>query len=259
MSSIGEIFRDLHGTLDFKNVVNLSKIDAKESSKLAEILKVDEKLIFFNKKGIIHSTFFYNGLFYAELMPANTIQQIQFNSSNNHITESIQNGIKYFNELANKKEFETLFNCVDKKVLIKTYNDLYKLIPDDQKWEAFVNLYIRCETAFDTIPQVLLDDLINNMAPLSKKRDKRLFELKKKTHTVLPLNADDKFKVYHGVNGTYNPNDEMSWTLSYQTAKFFANRFGAEGKVVDKKITVDEVIDYFNQRSEQEVLLKVKK
>ncbi len=258
MSSIAEIFRDLHGTLDFKEVINLSEIDAKESSMLSKILNVNEKQLFFNKKGVIHNTFYYDGLFFAELMPANTIQQIQFNH-NNHITESIQRGIESFKEMADKKQFETLFNCVDKKVLIKTYIELYRIIPDEQKWEAFVNLYIRCETAFDTIPQTLIDDLINNMAKLSKKRDKRLLELRKKTHTILPLNANDKFKVYHGQNADYNPNDEMSWTLDYKTAKFFANRFGAEGKVVDKKITADEVIDYFNQRQEQEVLLKVKK
>ncbi|MGZ4963184.1 MAG: hypothetical protein ACXWC8_11570 [Limisphaerales bacterium] len=53
--------------------------------------------------------------------------------------------------------------------------------------------------------------------------------------------------------------DGFSWTTDIETAKFFANRFGAgSGFIVTGKCQTRDVIGYFTERSESEVVIHPK-
>lgn len=69
------------------------------------------------------------------------------------------------------------------------------------------------------------------------------------------FNGKDKVTVYRGIN-KYNLKDGCSYTLDKSKAEWFANRYGDGGYVIEKEISVDDVIFYYNGRKEQEVYLK---
>lgn len=68
----------------------------------------------------------------------------------------------------------------------------------------------------------------------------------------------DTFTVYRGLQENAQE-DGLSWTLSKDVAEWFANRFDNEGKIIEKVIHKSEVIAYFNDRDEEEIVLDIKK
>lgn len=71
-------------------------------------------------------------------------------------------------------------------------------------------------------------------------------------------NLPDTFTVYRGLQENAQE-DGLSWTLSKDVAEWFANRFDNEGKIIEKVIHKSEVIAYFNDRDEEEIVLDIKK
>lgn len=68
----------------------------------------------------------------------------------------------------------------------------------------------------------------------------------------------DTFTVYRGLQENAQE-DGLSWTLSKDVAEWFANRFDNEGEVIEKVIHKSEVIAYFSDRDEEEIVLDIKK
>ena len=64
----------------------------------------------------------------------------------------------------------------------------------------------------------------------------------------------DKVHIYRGVNPKGIENG-FSWTLSQNIAHKFANRFGKEGIILEKDISKSEILAYFNNRDEREVIV----
>lgn len=50
----------------------------------------------------------------------------------------------------------------------------------------------------------------------------------------------------------------LSWTISKDTAIFFAERIGNKGQVYSAEINKENVLAYFNSRGEQEVVVDYK-
>lgn len=61
---------------------------------------------------------------------------------------------------------------------------------------------------------------------------------------------DGEFKIYRG--GT---KDGFSWTLSYEKAKWFANRLGATHPVWHAIVKREDCIGYYDERGEKEVIV----
>lgn len=70
---------------------------------------------------------------------------------------------------------------------------------------------------------------------------------------------DDTITVYRGVT-SINRKDlrALSWTLSYETADWFAHRFGEKGKVYEAQIDKKHIFALFNGRNESEIVLDPK-
>jgi len=62
--------------------------------------------------------------------------------------------------------------------------------------------------------------------------------------------------VYRGVT-SYNAKNirALSWTLNYETAKWFATRFGENGTVYEAQVDKDRILALFNGRNESEVIV----
>ena len=68
---------------------------------------------------------------------------------------------------------------------------------------------------------------------------------------------DDEVTVYRGVT-PYNEKNikAMSWTLSYETASWFAHRFDEDGTVYEATIDKAHILALFNGRNESEVIVE---
>ena len=53
--------------------------------------------------------------------------------------------------------------------------------------------------------------------------------------------------------------DGLSWTLSKEVAEWFASRFENDGEIIEKTVHKTEVIAYFNDRDEEEIVLDIKR
>lgn len=75
----------------------------------------------------------------------------------------------------------------------------------------------------------------------------------------LPKELGSEFTIYRGQNLEEVPG--ISWTLSKEKADWFAKRnemfLGGKGKtdVVDMRVTLDDILYYYNGREEQEVVV----
>ena len=67
---------------------------------------------------------------------------------------------------------------------------------------------------------------------------------------------DDPVTVYRGVT-PYNADsvDALSWTLNYDTAKWFSERFGQNGTVYSAEISKEHIFALFTRRGESEVIV----
>ena len=70
---------------------------------------------------------------------------------------------------------------------------------------------------------------------------------------------DDTVTIYRGVT-SYNAKNikALSWTTDYQTAEWFAHRFGEEGTVYEAQISKEYILAFFNGRNESEVIVDPK-
>lgn len=68
----------------------------------------------------------------------------------------------------------------------------------------------------------------------------------------------DTFTVYRGLQENAQK-DGLSWTLSKDVAEWFAGRFENDGEIIEKTVHKAEVIAYFNDRDEEEIVLDIKK
>lgn len=67
---------------------------------------------------------------------------------------------------------------------------------------------------------------------------------------------DDIVNVYRGVTARGAESVyALSWTLNYDTAEWFANRFGKDGKVYEAQIDKENILALFNRRNESEVIV----
>lgn len=105
----------------------------------------------------------------------------------------------------------------------------------------------------------------NNDPNMSKNR---LLSLFKKAEPKFLMNEDeyeafqkldDTVTVYRGVTSHNAKNVKaLSWTLSYDTADWFAHRFGEDGTVYEAQIDREHIYAYFNRRNEHEVIVDPK-
>jgi len=105
----------------------------------------------------------------------------------------------------------------------------------------------------------------NNDPNMSKNR---LLSLFKKAQPQFLMNEgeydefqalDNTVTVYRGVTSHNAKNVKaLSWTLSYDTADWFAHRFGEDGTVYEAQIDREHIYAYFNRRNEHEVIVDPK-
>lgn len=247
MDDFSGIWEELHGATNRSKFQPFTEVATSEELNTLTEEGIDIEHVLFNPNGMIDRYVYWNGPVFV-IIHGIKKEMLQMTRTAN-VIEQQEKRIK---EAMNSNNWHRVFSIVEKKILIVTYKEFFDQISDNQKYSIFVDLYVRSESGFDTFGDDFLKKVFSYKT-MDPEYNDRMQDFDKDSKAN--LQPDGKIKVYHGMNGNYNVNDEMSWTLSRKTASFFANRFTQGGKVMTKNIKREAVQDYYNSRGEKEVIV----
>lgn len=121
-------------------------------------------------------------------------------------------------------------------------------LDDEEYWRLLGAIWIDTE-----FPSQRLDDW--NVA-LSSERPFRHAMMSDENYSAL-LKMPSPITVYRGYAGVANYHGGLSWSLSYDKAKWFAKRFAIEGesiRLLKGQVDNKDVIAYFTERGEDEIV-----
>lgn len=151
-------------------------------------------------------------------------------------------------------DLDTFFCLIDKSRAVKFLSLAYKYMNKEDCAKALVNVWDRV-------------DNINSNRIITKGQFIKMFKL---CDQVDLMNAEEleyfkqlpeEITVYRGLLPVSNNVKALSWTLSYKTADWFANRFTkagvykTPGSVYQATIRKEHVFAYINGRHENEIVL----
>jgi hypothetical protein len=253
-SSMADIFQSAHAAVDRDELIPLEDLigrpkfpTQKQVDAAVEFLNIDPEYLFYDPHNFLNPIVYWKGPMFYGFFGGLDMEALKMT----HADRYFEQKAKFFEDHLKRKDYEGMFNRIDKKILIPSFVDMYDEIPDKQKYNVFTDLYVRSEFGFGMFPKDILKDLFTKRK-FSADWKKRMQDFKKKAK----LNSDGTVTIYRG-EGSKSTKGGMSWTLERKTAKFFADRFGSGGKVITRKIDPDQVLDYLQDRGESEVLVQI--
>lgn len=210
-----------------------------------EFLEEDFQYFYLTKKGFSRYCYFNEGCFVEfEDFSIDFLKTM-------HVKERIQQSKKIINQLLDKKDYHTLFAVYfDSKIRFFMFKQLFDSIPDEDKYDIFMDIYISNDYGFKELGIDFVEKVLSYQIP--EKRNKSMNEMK----DLLNLKSE-QVTIFRGEASDSTSYDEAySWTTNLQTALFFATRFHTgKGRVVSTTIDVKDIIDFSNSRNEFEVLV----
>ena len=203
--------------------------------KILEKFNIDRDKIVENDNRIYPYTYVdMDGLFILDLFQ---IDEQYFEIMD--IKNLIKKRTSYINECVKNKDFEPILFLLEKSYRLQAYKNIFNLIPDNKKYDIFINVYISAEYGFDDISEDFLDEILEY------------------TPTKEFIELNNEIIIYRG-EGEKSTNKEnaLSWTTDLKIAKFFATRFKDNGKIYKAKVKKKDIIDYIQDRGESEILVK---
>jgi hypothetical protein len=257
--SIADIFKSAHAAIDPEDLVPLEGLIGKprfpseeEFQEAVDYLGIDPIHLYYNPKDIIAPIMYWDGPIYEPFHGGLNMEALKMM----RVKDRLDYKKKDVKKFLDSKDYDRLFTFMDKKILIPSFIKMYDDIPDKDKYEIFKDLYVRSEYGFQSFPLEIIKDCFSKRK-LSVDWKKRIEEFNK----TIKLNSDGTLTVYRGENvDSAKGDDAFSWTLNKKTAKFFADRFSkGSGRITEKDIKPEEVIDFLEDRGEAEIILFPKK
>ena len=250
--NVSDIFKSAHGAIEPSELIPLSILVGKknfpseeEIDEIYNYLDIDKEYLFYNPNDFLNKFCYWKGPVYYGFIGL-TMEALRMMRAKEYIKQLND----FFEKAFIKKDYESIFTRIDKKILIPTFIEMFSKIPDNQKYDVFINLYVRSEYGFGTFPKEMIIKCFS-LRKLSKDWKKRMSELK----TI--IKDQKEVTIYRGMNvESAKPDHAFSWTLSKKTAEYFSNRFNkGRGKVISKIIDPSEIIDYIEDRGESEIIV----
>jgi len=116
-------------------------------------------------------------------------------------------------------------------------------VPDKEYWERLGDVWTNSENIYQNYRAW------KNL--LLSKRSHREYLMDSSEREVFD-NLDNEITIYRGYHKSKRG---MSWTLEEERAKWFANRFTDQGKVLTATAQKKDLIAYLNGRSEEEIIV----
>ena len=176
-------------------------------------------------------------------------------------------------ETVNILESESALNCWREEIgkLIKQAKSVQELYPLVTKPYTFAFLKHTADyLSQKDLSEILSMAWVNTECPnldqnLSQRQKLALFKaadpmyLMDASEREKLESLEDEVTVYRGVTSyTVKNIQALSWTLDYETADWFAHRYGAEGRVYQARINRADIYALFNGAGEWEVIVDPK-
>ena len=248
---IHDLFKDSHSALDLSKLIPIKKVINKKGhptqqdiNDIIDFVNLDPNFIYYDPNNSLYPYIYWKDFIYLEFFGTLSLEAAKMMMLDKRLNYQ-QNK---FDEFLSKKDYDTAFQLADKRIVIPLYIKLFNDIPDNQKYEVFIYLYMRSEFGFEQFSSDFLDKVFATrfLSPDWKKRMNKL-------HKIIKPDENGYIMAYRGEGVA---EDVLSWTLDKKIAKFFANRFGNNGRVIYDKVKVDNIMDYLTDRSESELLVK---
>lgn len=163
--------------------------------------------------------------------------------------EEIELWRKHMKDVINNSDSAIeIMNLITKSYKLVAFKHFSSFLSPEDYGRLLKSVWTTAE-APNVDPNFTIVKLLN----LFKKADKN--HLMSKEELDAFNNLPEKIVVYRGIQSKSATPKALSWTISFDTASFFANRFDEEGKVFSALIPKEYVLAYFLDRGEYEVVL----
>jgi hypothetical protein len=163
------------------------------------------------------------------------------NGHANALYEHKVKGVK--DALANNKYSSYIF-LHERPYRLDAFTLIQSKLSDTQYWSLLSDIWTDTENQWQGLNKW--------KQLLSSNRPSRHYLMNKEEFNLLQ-SLPDEVTIYRGCQAGINENG-LSWTLNKKKAEFFANRFGKEGIILERKIPKSNIIAFLNGRGESEVI-----
>ncbi|MCY9056125.1 hypothetical protein MOE90_21030 [Bacillus spizizenii] len=252
---IEDIFMASHGSLSTESLIPIedaynydflvNKLNLPDDlDEVLNYLEIDADELFVDPTNFLNPIIYLSGFVYIDV----TVLDIEFLKML-RVKERIEQMNKLMDSFIEKGDWERIFSFTEKKLLIIKFLESYREIPKDQIIDVFADIWTRSESGFELIDDKIFE-YVYSAKEFSDGYRERMNDLRDR------VGASSHVTVYRGdQEGSEGGYD---WSLSYQTAKWFANRFDKDGVVYEGRVHVKDILDYFTNRGESEVLIDPK-
>jgi hypothetical protein len=176
------------------------------------------------------------------------VYQVPFfsNGSANAYYEQKRKASEQALEEKNYKQFVWLF---ERPYRVEAFIKIADQLSDTDYWRLLSDIWIDTENQYAYLKEW--------KKLLSAKRSSRHYMMEEEEDNLLRA-LPELVTIYRGCQKGLNE-DGLSWTLDKAKAKFFANRFGKKGIILERKIPKSDIVAVLTGRGESEVICEVKK
>ena len=173
--------------------------------------------------------------------------------------------VPFFSSGSANAQYAQKLKALEKAIANKDYKQSVWLVEKPYRVEAFIKI---ADKLSDTDYWKLLSDIWvdteNQYAHLEEwkkllasKRPNRHYMMTEEEDNILRA-LSQEVTIYRGCQKGINE-DGLSWTLDKSKAKFFANRFGKKGIILERTISKNDIVAVLLGRGESEVVCEVNK
>ena len=164
--------------------------------------------------------------------------------SNGHANALYEHKVKGVKDaLANNKYSSYIF-LHERPYRLDAFTLIQSKLSDTQYWSLLSEIWTDTENQWQGLNKW--------KQLLSSNRPSRHYLMNEEEFYLLQ-SLPDEVTIYRGCQAGINENG-LSWTLNKKKAEFFANRFGKEGIILERKIPKSNIIAFLNGRGESEVI-----
>lgn len=169
--------------------------------------------------------------------------------SNGHANALYEHKVKGVKDaLANNKYSSYIF-LHERPYRLDAFTLIQSKLSDTQYWSLLSDIWTDTENQWQGLNKW--------KQLLSSNRPSRHYLMNEEEFNLLQ-SLPDEVTIYRGCQAGINENG-LSWSLNKKKAEFFANRFGKEGIILERKIPKSNIIAFLNGRGESEVIWEDKK
>jgi hypothetical protein len=150
--------------------------------------------------------------------------------------------------LQNKK-YDSFVWLHERPYRIEAFQAIEPSLSDSGYWRLLSDIWIDTENQWQNLNEWKL--------LLASKRSNRHYMMTEEEDNLLRSLADE-VTIYRGCQKGINENG-LSWTLDKSKAKFFANRLGKDGIILERTISKNDIVAVLTGRGESEVIWEEKK